>query len=51
MEVASLETKNVGEEGEVYIGNGTWEERTWKVERGYVLGESSVRRRFRAGLC
>jgi hypothetical protein len=30
VELASLESKNVGEDGEVYIGDTTWEERTWK---------------------
>jgi hypothetical protein len=30
VERASLESKNAGEDGEVYIGDATWEERTWK---------------------
>ena len=26
----SLDSKNAGEDGEVYVGDSTWEERTWK---------------------
>jgi hypothetical protein len=26
----SLDSKNAGEDGEVYVGDATWEERTWK---------------------